>query len=146
MGNSKTVSLVGAALLFVGVFLPLVSLPIVGSLNYFMNGRGDGTIVLLLALVAGGLAMTDRVRHVVWPGAAALAVIGFTFVRFQAGIAEMRAKMDAELAGNPFRGIAETAAGSIQMQWGWAVLVLGAGLLVYAGLAARRSGSVGEEE
>jgi hypothetical protein len=31
-------------------------------------------------------------------------------------------------------------ANSIQLQWGWAVLVLGAGLLIYAGWAARRGG------
>ena len=35
----------------IGVFLPLLSMPIVGSINYFQNGRGDGVIVLVLAAI-----------------------------------------------------------------------------------------------
>ena len=37
--------LAGAAVLFIGVFVPLVSVPIVGSVNYIQNGRGDGWII-----------------------------------------------------------------------------------------------------
>lgn len=33
MKDSKTLALVGAALLFVGAFMPIVSMPIVGSLS-----------------------------------------------------------------------------------------------------------------
>lgn len=138
MTNNKNVALIGAGLLFVGVFLPIISVPIVGSVNYFMNGRGDGTIVLLMALVAGGLALADRVRHVIWPGGISLLMLVFTFVRFQTGMAEMRSKMDADLGDNPFRGFAEAALGSIQIQWGWAVLLLGAAMVIYAGVAERR--------
>ena len=138
MADKKNVAMVGAGLLFVGVFLPIVSLPLIGNINYFMNGRGDGLIVLVLALIAAGLAVADKVRHVVWPGALSLAVLTFSFVRFQSGMAEMRARMDADLAGNPFRGLADAAVNSIQIQWGWAVLAVGAGLLIYAGFAARR--------
>jgi len=38
--------------LFVGVFTPFVSLPFAGNLNYFQNGKGDGVIILLIALVS----------------------------------------------------------------------------------------------
>jgi hypothetical protein len=40
--------------------------------------------------------------------------------------------MSPELADNPFRGIAEAMAGSVQLQWGWAVLVVGSVLLLVA--------------
>ncbi|MGB8989707.1 MAG: hypothetical protein WCC37_24130, partial [Candidatus Sulfotelmatobacter sp.] len=42
--TKQILAILGALLLFVGVFLPIVSMPIVGSLNYFHNGQGDGTI------------------------------------------------------------------------------------------------------
>lgn len=140
MSSNKILALIGAALLFVGVFMPIVSMPLVGNINYFMNGRGDGSIILFIAAAAAGLAAVDRVRHVVWPGAAALAILAYTFFRFQSGLAEAKARMASELAGNPFRGLADAAVDSIHLQWGWAVLVLGAGLLVYSGVAAWRSG------
>ncbi len=128
-----------------GVFMPIVSAPIVGNINYFMNGKGDGVVILILAAAAAILTFTGRVRHVVWPGAAALLMLGFTFIRFQYGMAEMRRRMETELAGNPFRGLADMATNSIQLQWGWAVLVLGAGLLIYAGITARRQISSPED-
>jgi len=39
----------GSILLAFGVFAPLVSIPMLGHLNYFRNGQGDGVIVLILA-------------------------------------------------------------------------------------------------
>jgi hypothetical protein len=136
MGNSKNVALIGAVLLFIGVFAPIVSVPIMGNINYFMNGRGDGTILLLLALAAGGLVLADKIKHVLWPGLISLAILIWGFYSFERNMAQMRANMETELAGNPFRGIADMAANSIQLQWGWAVLVLGSGMLIYAGVAA----------
>jgi len=39
----------GSLVLVLGVFSPLISFPIVGSLDYFQNGHGDGVIILVLA-------------------------------------------------------------------------------------------------
>lgn len=94
---------------------------------------------MILAAATAVLAMTGRTRHVVWTGVASLAMLAFTFVRIQSALTDMRSRMDTELADNPFRGLAEMAVGSIQMQWGWAVLLLGAGITTYAGWQARRT-------
>lgn len=138
MKDSKTVALIGAALLFVGAFVPIISVPIIGSLNYFQNGKGDGVVIVLLAAVTAGLALSERTRHVLWTGLASAGLLAFTFIRFQTKMNEARAQMETELADNPFRGLAEAAVGGVQLQWGWAVLLLGAGLIVYAGWRARQ--------
>ena len=57
MTNRQLVGFLGSALLFLGVFLPIVKLPIVGDLNYFANGRGDGVVVLVLAVISFGLVL-----------------------------------------------------------------------------------------
>ncbi|MCW3834802.1 hypothetical protein ACFQ1E_02935 [Sphingomonas canadensis] len=136
MKDLKTIALAGAALLFAGVFTPIISVPIVGQMNYFQNGKGDGIFILILAGVAAALALFGQVRHVLWPGAASLALLAFTFIRFQQGMAEMRAQMETDLADNPFKGLAEAAIGAVQLQWGWAVLVIGGAMTTYAGAAA----------
>jgi hypothetical protein len=138
MKDNKTQALVGAALLFVGVFMPIVRIPIMGSMNYFMNGQGDGVIVLLIAVVGGALALAGKVRHVVWPAGLALLIMAMTFYRFQTGMVRMREEMETSLRDNPFRGLADMAANSIQLEWGWGILLLGAGLMMYAGVSARR--------
>ena len=38
----KIIGLSGAVILFVGVFCPIISMPIMGSMNYFQNGKADG--------------------------------------------------------------------------------------------------------
>ena len=139
MNHNRTVALIGAALIFVGVFVPIVSLPIMGSINFFMNGRGDGTILIALALAAAGLALAGRVRDVVWPGAASLIFLGYAFLRFRSGMADAREKLERAVGDSPFRGLAEAAMGSVQLQWGWAVLLVGGALVTWAGIAERRA-------
>ena len=63
-------------------------------------------------------------------GMGTLAMMVYTYMNITRGIAEMKSQMNRELAGNPFRGIADAAMQSVQMQWGWAVLLIGAFLLL----------------
>src|ERR1035441_8187451 len=78
IARKQRVAILGSLLLFVGVFLPLVSTPL-GSVNYFDNGQGDGAIVLALAVISIILALTrsfgwlwitglcsDRSEHATW--------------------------------------------------------------------------------
>ena len=44
----QIIGLLGCVLLFVGVFMPIVSVPVAGSMNYFKNGHGDGVLILIL--------------------------------------------------------------------------------------------------
>lgn len=134
--NKQMLGLLGSAVLFVGVFMPIVSVPIMGSVNYFQNGRGDGTVVLGFALVA--LFMVNRKFYrLLWiPGFGSLAVLALTFWNIQSRLSEMRSSMSKELADNPFRGLAEAMTGTVQLQWGWAVLVVGSVLLLLAAFSA----------
>jgi hypothetical protein len=46
-------------------------------------------------------------------------------------MSEMRSDMDYELAGNPFKGLAEVMVETIQLEWGWAILIIGV-IMVFA--------------
>lgn len=59
MKTKQLLAVFGSILLFVGVFTPMVSLPIVGSLNYFQNGKGDGIFILALSAISLVLALTS---------------------------------------------------------------------------------------
>jgi hypothetical protein len=135
MPRQKAAAIVGSLVLFLGVFAPIVSMPFAGTINYFQNGRGDGVVLLVLAAISFLLALIGIYRALYLTGAAALAVLLFTFVAFQRAISTAHAEMARELAGNPFAGVAGAMLGSIQLQWGWAVLVIGAGLLITSALA-----------
>ena len=133
--NNRNMAFVGAILLLGGLFTPIVTIPILGTLNLFSNG---GNIValslLILALVSAGLAAKGRLKDIVWPGIAACALVIYSFGRLQYRLAQMRASLQ-DLQDNPFAGLAQGAMSAIQVQWGWLVLGSGAALLVFAALS-----------
>jgi len=136
--KKQTFGLIGSVMLFIGVFTPLISLPIVGSTNYFMNGRGDGTIVLILAVISFLLVLTKKYKGLWFTGFASLGVMFFTFVNFQSKMSEAKATMQAQLAGNPFAGLGDLAMQSVQLQWGWTILIIGA-VLIISGAAIKEN-------
>ena len=138
--TNKAIVFAGAGALAVGLFTPIVTVPFLGTINLFNNGTNLVALVLLaLAALAAGLAVKDRETDVIWPGAAAALILAYHFLKLQYSLSQMRSEMAKSLEGNPFAGIAQTAMSSVQLQWGWIVLVLGAGLLIYAGIMARKS-------
>ncbi len=74
MNNRRLLGILGSAILFIGVFMPIVKVPIVGDINYFQNGRGDGVIVLALAVISLALVLLRWYREL-WITALGSAVI-----------------------------------------------------------------------
>lgn len=144
--NDKTLAIGGAIALIIGLFLPIVSLPMVGQVNLIGNFTNMSSLALLaLGVLALFLAAKDRVAEAIWPGGAAAAMLAYWFVQLQWRIAETKAAMTDALRDNPFAGLAQTAADSIQLQWGWLVLIAGAGAIVYAALRARKADATSDE-
>jgi hypothetical protein len=130
----------GAVLLFIGVFLPIVRLPIIGSMNYFQSGRGDGVLVLVMMAVAVLLLLRRRFVWLMLPGACVLTGLALALISLQSRISELRSSQAHDLDNNPFRGLAEAFTQSIQLEYGWAVLVLGAVALISAAILAAKAG------
>ena len=145
MEKKQAIAIVGAILLFLGVFAPIFSVPLLGTINYFQNGKGDGVIVLVLAIVSVALALVKLYKGLLLTGGGTIAILVFTLFNFQSKMSDLRSSMEKELAGNPFAGFGQAALNSIQLQWGWAVLFVGACLVITAGLMrAELSSTVAE--
>jgi len=71
-------------------------------------------------------------------------MLGFTLFNFQYRFSKMKAEMNKGLEDNPFRGLADLAVQSVQMQWGWAVLLVGGVMLLIA--AGMREGVDGQQQ
>ena len=133
----QVVGFLGAAVLATGVFMPLISGPFGMTANYFANGKGDGVFILGMAVCSAALVLARNYRLLWLTGGLSLGMLAFTFYRLQSGVGQIKAEMESSLQGNPFRGLADAALQSMQMQWGWAVLVIGA-VLILASAAMQR--------
>jgi hypothetical protein len=135
--RKQTLAILGASLQFVGVFLPIVSVPFLGTQNYFQNGKGDGIIVLVLAVTSIVLAIARLFPGLWVTGLSSVGLLLFTLFNFINNMDRVREQMKTGIsADNPFGklvgGLADAALNSIQLQWGWAVLMLGGILIVLA--------------
>lgn len=132
MNSRQLVALAGTMALLIGVFGPIVSVPILGTMNYFQNGRGDGVFIILLAIASAVFAFNKRFGHLWWTASGSLGVMLFTFLRFQSVFSSLKRDIESTLEGNLFRGLAEAAVGGVQLGWGWAPLLIGVALLFIA--------------
>jgi hypothetical protein len=107
--------------LIVGVFLPFIRLPFVGSINYFNNGGGDGVIVLILAGVSLYAVLRRRFRVLWATGLLSAALTVFTVFRMLHSISKFGAEMQNKAGGNLFAGLAQ----SVQLDYGVAVIAVG---------------------
>jgi hypothetical protein len=122
----------GAVALFVGVFIPIVKLPMVGGINYLGNGDGDGVIVLVLAIVSLICMVARYYPALIATGSLVICTMLYTFLMFQHRIANL------ETEGNMFAPIGEALLESVSLDWGFPVLIVGAGLLIAAGLISSK--------
>lgn len=142
--KKQIIGIIGSIILFVGVFMPIVSVPIMGSINYFQNGKGDGIFIIGLALASLVLTLTKRYKWLWLTGMGSLGVMIYTYINFQAKVSDLTSQMNTELADNPFKELATTAVQSVQIQWGVAVLIVGAALLIVASIIPEESEKSGK--
>jgi hypothetical protein len=134
----RVLALIGAAILAVGVFLPVIQVPKRGAIT-LMGLESAGTITLVLAGMAAGLALIGWTRHALWPGIGALGLLGYAYQRTNAEIAQSRARLDGGLGDDPLAAVRDLAASNSRLDYGWSVLAIGALIVVAAGVMAWRS-------
>ncbi len=132
MNIKQLAGLLGSLILIVAVFAPIVSIPIMGSINYFQNGKGDGVIILVLAIVSLILIFLEKYKGLWVTGGISFAVMMFTFVNFHYEISGAKNDIRREFGDNPFTDLADMAIQSVQLEWGWALLIVGAALLIFS--------------
>jgi tetratricopeptide (TPR) repeat protein len=139
MHKNQILGLCGVALLAIGTFLPIVTVPMAGSVTYFHNEHG--ILLLIFAAVAAFFVFRKRYRWLVFPGAAALVLLGYGFFNLKRTLAEVQPRFNAEWVDGSNTPLPDAAAAmvngaleKIQFQWGWGILLAGALLLILAGL------------
>ena len=136
MNTKKLLGLIGSLALFIGVFTPtfsyMVGIVDGGNISYFHSGRGEGIIVLILAGISLLLVLTGKFQGLWFTGLGSLAVMLFTFFDFQGWLPQTG--LESEIADNPFKEllgrIYSEAVHTVQLEWGWAVLILGAAFVI----------------
>lgn len=130
------VGIAGSICLLIGVFVPFVRVPVLGTVSYVHQGSGEGMIVAALSVLSFLLCFTRNMRFLHLPSLLAACLMVFTYYRFRVSLKGIHGEIEKGLSGNPFKGLAEVAVQSIQLEWGVAVLFSGIVLLCGASIMA----------
>jgi hypothetical protein len=115
------IAALAALIMILGVFLPVVKAPIIGSINYFQNGQGDGTYIIILSLISALIGFEGKRLWNLFPGILITIILIYFFYNVRHSVAAMK-----QTAGDGlFGGLAATMADTIQIQFGWFLMLLG---------------------
>jgi hypothetical protein len=127
--NSKIITLAGAVLLIVGLFLPVASVFGV-SVNLMSPPEGgvsiDAIVLIACGVLGGLLALVNQAKWAVIPGIGALGLIAFDYFRLSNGLSGASGELSAEQA----QMVSQLA--SINYL-GWGVMGVGALVLLVGG-------------
>jgi hypothetical protein len=128
--NSKTLTLAGAVILAIGLFLPIFTVMGMVSINFIAPGGSvslDGIIVAVCAALAVGLALVNQTKWAVIPALGAVGVLIYDYMNIQNQLGGASASLSAEQA--------EMASAMLQVNFlGWAVMGVGALLILVGGI------------
>lgn len=129
MNARDALGIAGSLLLLVGVFMPMVRVPVMGRLSYFEIAPEAGTVLALLAGLGMLLVNARQYRYLWIVGAASLGVAAFGLLRSGGGN-----------RSGLVQSLTDMASRSAKLEWGLAVIAVAVVLLIVAGagFGARR--------
>ena len=143
--NKRTLALIGASVLMLGFFLPLISFLGFVSWSYFdlLTKVSTRFITGLIIFALGGLslflALKNNFKPLIATGILALVILAFDFITYKRALAafspagRMGSGTLGESPGEFGRFADELAGIVIQPAWGMFILAIGAILLIVAG-------------
>lgn len=142
--TKRTLGMIGASVLMLGFFLPLISFFGIISLSYFdlltkISARFmTGLVILALGGLSLFLALKNNFRPLIGTGILALAVLAFDFATYKKFLASYSpmGQIGSGSGGSsgPFGQNAEDLVGFvIQPGWGMFLIAIGGILLIIAG-------------
>ena len=139
LAPTQWVGLAGVAALFVGVFTPLYS--IMGFTVTMSSIGWPAAVTGIAALTAAVFIVRRQGWWTLGAGLAALGVALYLFMRMQMGITDVVNEIQSsgevfgEWGETVTEGIGQVAEAALSPSWGWAIVGLGIGAVMFAGIA-----------
>lgn len=140
LNNNQKIGILGAIVLLIGTFLPIVSLPIVGSYSLIAGTGLVGYLILASSIVSGYLFLYPKNKLIVWSNLVAAVLLVYSLISNYLTIAKYQSDIQSQvnqLKNNPFGSYygsyLSSAFGTMDINWlGWIVSLVGIAAIFYA--------------
>jgi hypothetical protein len=129
MSFKQMVGFVGAFVLFLGVFCPIMSAPLTGDTSYLQNGWDSGVLLMVLAGATGLMLLLHAYKGLWVSGFVSVAVLSCSYMNVQSKASSLGAELGA------VRNVllsTDAAGKAVEMEWGWILLIGGSVLMLIA--------------
>ena len=142
MSFKQIIGIIGSLLLILGVFIPLVKIPIVGGITFYDNSKLEAIIVIAIAVVSVFLVVAKRYILLWISGIALLAVVSVRGIQTIQKLYSAKStaekifgeKLTAKITGK----LTNVAIDHVHISWGLIFLIVGAILIILCALLATR--------
>lgn len=132
--KKQALGIIGAILLLIGVFAPMIKIPILGTMSFFDNNKLAGILIVILVLISLFLVFTKKLKLLWFSSIALLAVMGYTAWEAQKPLSSIKSKtskiLGERLTDKITDKITDKAIDYVHIQWGLICLVLGLILII----------------
>jgi hypothetical protein len=140
LNNNQKIGILGAIILLIGTFLPIVSLPLSGSYSLISGTGIAGYLILVSSIVSGYLFLFPKNKQIVWSNLVAAVLTLYALITNYLTIAKYQSDIQSQvnqLKNNPFGSYYSSsllnAFGSMDINWfGWIVSLVGIATIFYA--------------
>ncbi len=135
LSTRQKLGLVGAVILMLGVFVPIVDQVVMESTDYFRNGKGGGAIVLILAAVSFFLSLKNDCKKLWFTGVGCLVTTLYSlYTTIQSLSLWTKVNKDMQEIHDSLSQLGINSkleyTEPIHLQFGWGVLLVGCALLI----------------
>jgi hypothetical protein len=133
----QAVALLGSVLLIVGVFVPILGVPIFHDKSMMALRPYVGMTILGLAALTVLIVLIRKLRWLYVPAVIAVALVAYTPLAMQAQKDSIQSDIKSHIASMP-GGLAGRFVGATSLKYGWTLMMLGAGLVLAVPLLGPR--------
>lgn len=142
MGFKQIIGIIGSILLILGVFIPLVKIPLVGGISFYDNSKLEAIIVILIAVISIFLVVAKRYILLWFSGFALLAVVSVRGIQVIRKLYSARSTAEKilgeKLTAKLTKKLTNVAIEHVHISWGLIFLIVGAILIILCAFLATK--------
>lgn len=136
----RIVAIIGGLLMAVGVFLPMLSIPLLRDDPFFRLSPGGAAIILALGGLTILVVLLGRYRWLYLTGLVAIALLIYTYVQVDRKKTAAQSDLKERVIDTPLKNLSHNLVSSVGLRYGWPMMLLGAAITVAVPLVGSRLG------
>ncbi|HGJ65078.1 TPA: hypothetical protein ENS27_06780 [bacterium] len=134
MTGKQLLGIIGAILLIAGLFLPLVKIPLLGSISFYENNQAEAIVIIALSAISIVFILAKRYSLLWFSNIAIMALMSATGIQLVRKLLKVKSKTEGLIGKNLTDKIADKvtniAMDHVKIQWGVAILLIGLLLVI----------------